>query len=304
MAGFAVASALCDLAAGSGLLVAARVLQGLCAAAMIPQVLSQKKVMYAREERGGPMAAFAALSGLAATVGPIAGPALLEWGLWGAGWRLVFWVNIPLAVTLVAAVKLLPDGRAGAAAWLDLMGVALSAAGLLLVLYPLATAADRSGWPLWTWQCLGTGAVVLAGFVAWGPVRSPPFWKAMASRRTAGDLPPRRSRPAARARRHRSRGAVGGSGHRGIPARHSHLPGQPATVPGPRRAADCAARGAGTASGSARPAAAAPCPSGVVRSLSRVRGYCCIPVAGECREERHRTTLRQLAPEATDITSR
>ncbi|MGW5158868.1 MFS transporter [Nonomuraea wenchangensis] len=168
IAGFAVASALCGLAPGPGLLVAARVLQGLFAAAMIPQVLSQIQVMYAPRERGGPMAAFAALSGLAATLGPVAGPALLEWDLWGAGWRLVFWVNVPLAVlAVVAAVKLLPDSRAEVAVRLDLPGVALSAAGLLLVLYPLITAADRSGWPLWTWLCLGAGLAVLAGFVAW-----------------------------------------------------------------------------------------------------------------------------------------
>ncbi|WP_433425226.1 MFS transporter [Microtetraspora malaysiensis] len=168
IAGFAAASGLCGLAAGPGLLVAARVLQGLCAAAMIPQVLSQIQVMYAPRERGGPMAAFAALSGLAATLGPIAGPALLEWDLWGAGWRLVFWVNVPLAaLAVVASATLLPDSRAETASRLDLAGVALSAAGLLLVLYPLITAADRSGWPLWTWICLGAGLVVLAAFVLW-----------------------------------------------------------------------------------------------------------------------------------------
>jgi hypothetical protein len=64
-------------------------------------------------------------------------------------------------------VKLLPDSRAESATRLDLAGVALSAAGLLLVLYPLVTAADRSGWPLWTWLCLSAGLAVLAGFVMW-----------------------------------------------------------------------------------------------------------------------------------------
>ncbi|WP_165978632.1 hypothetical protein [Actinomadura darangshiensis] len=53
-------------------------------------MLSQIQVMYAPEERGGPMAAVAALSGVAATLGAIAGPALLEWDLSGAGWRMVF----------------------------------------------------------------------------------------------------------------------------------------------------------------------------------------------------------------------
>ncbi|WP_067810890.1 MFS transporter [Actinomadura kijaniata] len=168
VAGFAAASALCGLAPDPDVLVAARVLQGLCAAAMIPQVLSQIQVMYAPEERGGPMAAFAALSGLAATLGPIVGPALLEWDLWGTGWRLVFWANVPLAALVaVAALRMLPDSRSPSADRLDLVGVALSAAGLLLVLYPLITAADRTGWPLWTWLSLAAGLAVLAVFARW-----------------------------------------------------------------------------------------------------------------------------------------
>jgi EmrB/QacA subfamily drug resistance transporter len=164
LAGFAVASAGCALAGDAGVLVAARVVQGLFAAAMIPQVLSAIQVLYAPAERGGPMA-FSALAGLAATVGPIAGPLLLDANLWGTGWRLVFWVNVPLAgLVAVAAAVLLPAARP-VRARLDLVGVALSGAGLFLLLYPLITAADRTGWPVSSSLCLAAGAVVLAGFV-------------------------------------------------------------------------------------------------------------------------------------------
>lgn len=167
VAGFAAASALCGLAVGPGMLIAARVLQGLLAAVMIPQVLSQIQVMFAPSERGGAMAAYSALSGLAATLGPILGPLLLDWNLAGLGWRLVFWVNAPIGVlAAIVSTRLLPESRVARATRLDPVGVLLSAAGLLLVLYPLITGADRVGWPWWTFGSVLAGLALLAGFVA------------------------------------------------------------------------------------------------------------------------------------------
>jgi EmrB/QacA subfamily drug resistance transporter len=166
VAGFAAASALCGFSVDANMLVAARVLQGLLAALMIPQVLAQIQVLYAPHERGGAMAAFSALTGLAASVGPILGPALLGWNLWGTGWRLVFFVNVAVgAIAVMTCLKLLPESRATGAARLDLPGVAICTAGLLLVLYPLITAADRSHWPAWTYASIAAGALVLIGFV-------------------------------------------------------------------------------------------------------------------------------------------
>lgn len=168
MVGFALTSALCGLAPGADFLVGARLAQGLCAAAVVPQVLSQIQVMYAAEERGGPMAAYASLSGLAATVGPIVGPLLLEWNLWNSSWRLAFWINVPLALgVVVASVKLLPNSHTPGAARIDTVGMLISAAGLLLVLYPLISAADGGPWPLWSYLSIVAGVAVLAGFVAY-----------------------------------------------------------------------------------------------------------------------------------------
>jgi EmrB/QacA subfamily drug resistance transporter len=168
MTGFAISSALCALAVGPDMLVAARVVQGLFAAAAVPQVLSQIQVMYGAHERGGPMAAYSSLSGLAATLGPIVGPLLLQWDLFGLNWRLAFWVNVPLALlVVVASARLLPESRADDAARIDLPGVAISAVGLLLVLYPLISAANQSQWPLWSYVSIVAGLVLLAGFVAY-----------------------------------------------------------------------------------------------------------------------------------------
>jgi EmrB/QacA subfamily drug resistance transporter len=166
LAGFALASALCGAATSPQLLVAARILQGLCAAAMLPQVLSQIQLLYPPAQRGPAMAAYAALTPLGAAVGSVLGPALLAANLAGTGWRLVFYVNVALAAVVLAfAYPLLPEGRAERAARLDLAGLGLSTLGLVLLLYPLVTAADRTSWPAWAIASLATGVMVLAGFV-------------------------------------------------------------------------------------------------------------------------------------------
>ncbi|RBM19720.1 MFS transporter [Streptomyces sp. PT12] len=157
VAGFTAASALCALAVGPGMLIATRVAQGLFAAAMVPQVLAQIQVMFAPEERGGPMAAFSSLVSLAATLGPILGPLLAEADLWGMGWRLVFWVNVPVGVlTLVASLRLLPESRAP--------GAALSTAALVLLLYPLIAVSDEAHWPGWATALVVVGALTLGAF--------------------------------------------------------------------------------------------------------------------------------------------
>ncbi|MFE5330495.1 MFS transporter [Embleya sp. NPDC056575] len=166
MAGFAASSALCALSVGPEMLVGGRVVQGLFAALVIPQVLSQIQIMYASNERGGPMAAYSSLSGLAATLGPILGPLLLKSDLAGSGWRMAFWVNVPLGLfVVVASWKLLPESRATHAARIDVPGVILASVGLVLVLYPLIDSAGKTPWPAWTYGSILAGVAVLVGFV-------------------------------------------------------------------------------------------------------------------------------------------
>jgi EmrB/QacA subfamily drug resistance transporter len=163
--GFAAASAVCSLSAGPGMLIAARIVQGLFAAAMIPQVLSQIQLMYRPDERGPAMAAFSALSGMAASAGPILGPALLSWNLAGQSWRLVFWVNVPIGgVAAITAAKLLPAGAGRGTGRPDLPGVVVAGVGLGLVLYPLIAVSANGRWPGWAYPVIATGLAVLAAF--------------------------------------------------------------------------------------------------------------------------------------------
>ncbi|WP_235435434.1 DHA2 family efflux MFS transporter permease subunit [Nostocoides australiense] len=159
---FTLASAACGLAPSAAALVGFRAVQGIAAAAMVPQVLTSIQVMYAPHERGKAMAAFSALAGLAAVVGPIMGSVLTE----TAGWRWVFLVNVPVGVlALVAALRFVPESRAAHANRVDFRGVAVLSAGLLALLYPLVMGHEL-GWPTWTYAVMAAGAVILAAFVA------------------------------------------------------------------------------------------------------------------------------------------
>ncbi|MGY0060902.1 MFS transporter [Streptomyces sp. LZ34] len=166
IAGFTAASALCGAAPTAEVLVTARIVQGLFAAVMVPQVLSQIQVMYAPHERGGAMAAFSSLTGLAAATGPILGAALLDADWFGQGWRTVFWLNVPVGIlALVAASAVLPEARGTTRPRLDAAGVLISSTGLVLVLYPLIKGSEERPWPLWTYVSMILGVAVLAGFV-------------------------------------------------------------------------------------------------------------------------------------------
>lgn len=166
IAGFTAASALCGAAPTAEVLVCARIVQGLFAAVMVPQVLSQIQLMYAPHERGGAMAAFSSLSGLAAATGPILGAALLEADWFGQGWRTVFWINVPVGIlAFLTAAAVLPEARSATRPRLDLTGVLISSAGLVLILYPLIKGSEERPWHLWAYVSMILGVIVVAGFV-------------------------------------------------------------------------------------------------------------------------------------------
>ncbi|MGE7438384.1 MFS transporter [Kitasatospora sp. NPDC001175] len=165
--GFTLASALCGLAGSPAFLVAARVLQGGTAALMVPQVLAIIHTTFPAEERGKVFGMFGAMVGLGAVLGPLLGALLSEWDLFGLGWRPIFLVNLPIGVAgLLLGAKYVDESRAPRALKLDLVGMALGAAGLLMLLYPL-TQGRESGWPLWGFVSMALSVPVLLLFVAY-----------------------------------------------------------------------------------------------------------------------------------------
>ena len=97
IAGFTVASALSGLATSTEMLIGARLLQGLMAALMVPQILSTIQIMYTTtKERQGISAFYGGIAGIATVLGPIIGALLITGNVWGLGWRTIFLVNLPV----------------------------------------------------------------------------------------------------------------------------------------------------------------------------------------------------------------
>lgn len=160
VAGFVATSALCGLAQTPDQLVVGRLLQGAAGAIMGPQVMAIVQILFTPLERVARLAWFGVVGGLAAIVGPIIGGVLIEWNLFGLGWRMIFLVNLPVGLlALWLGLRTIPRGTVGTGLRIDLIGAALFAIGFAGMLLALIDGAEH-GWPLWT---LGSG---LAGIVA------------------------------------------------------------------------------------------------------------------------------------------
>ncbi|MER7761405.1 MFS transporter [Streptomyces sp. NPDC097619] len=154
---FTVASAVCGAAPGVGVLIGARVAQGVAAALMGPQVLALLGLLYKGPDRARAFAWYGAAVGVAGTGGQAVGGLLLAADPAGLGWRTCFLVNVPLGLAALALTRLLPEGervpRGTAGNRLDPWGTALSAAGLFALVFPLVVGCEY-GWPLWAWASL------------------------------------------------------------------------------------------------------------------------------------------------------
>ncbi len=162
--GFTAASTLCGLAPTTGVLIAARLAQGLFGAMMIPQGLGVIREVFPADELPKAFGLFGPVMGSAAMIGPILGGALIALDLFGSGWRLVFLINLPLGIAAVlGAAALLPATRTRHASSLDLGGAALAAVGALAIVYPLIQGREL-GWPAWTYASMGASVVLFALF--------------------------------------------------------------------------------------------------------------------------------------------
>ncbi|WP_191247481.1 MFS transporter [Amycolatopsis deserti] len=163
-AGFGVASLLAGCAPGTGVLLGSRVAQGVFAGLMVPQVLSFIRVEFPADEQGRAMGFYGMTFPIGGLAGPLLGGLLTQADLFGWGWRTVFLVNVPIAlVVALAAARIMPAPRRDARAAVDLPGVALLAAALLAVLYPLVQGREL-GWPLWTVGLVVAGIALLGVF--------------------------------------------------------------------------------------------------------------------------------------------
>ncbi|WP_214410550.1 MFS transporter [Sphaerisporangium fuscum] len=161
---FTLASAACGEAPTAGFLVGARIVQGIGAALLMPQVLALINTLYTGEHRAKAFNAYGMALGFGGVFGQLIGGVLINADIAGLGWRSIFLINVPVGiVTLALTPRLIPESRSPGGARLDLIGTALVSLGLVAVVYPLVQG-QQQGWPAWTWLCLGASVVLLATF--------------------------------------------------------------------------------------------------------------------------------------------
>lgn len=162
---FTLASLWCGLSTSLGLLVAARAAQGLGAALMTPQTMAVITRTFPPTQRGAAMGLWGATAGVAMLVGPLAGGLLVD----GPGWEWIFFVNVPVGiVAFVMAWRLVPKLETHPHRF-DVVGVALSAVALFLIVFGLQEG-EHYDWgtivgPISVWGLIVTGVVVLAAFL-------------------------------------------------------------------------------------------------------------------------------------------
>ncbi len=167
ISGFTLLSAMCGMAPSIEWLVAARVLQGISAAVMMPQVLAIAQVTFPRHERGLAFSLFGLNSGLAAMAGPLIGGLLISADIAGLDWRPIFLVNVPIGIfAVVAGAVLIPNIKGNKALEIDWIGMGLAGIAVFLLIFPLVEGRQY-GWPVWAYAMMGAALFVVLLFYFW-----------------------------------------------------------------------------------------------------------------------------------------
>jgi EmrB/QacA subfamily drug resistance transporter len=160
---FAAGSAACALAPGADALIAARTVQGVGAAMVMPLALALLNAAIPPQRRGWAMGVFGGVTGLAAVVGPVLGGAITQ----GIAWQWIFWLNVPIGLLAIPlALRRLAESH-GPRAPLDLPGLGLATGAALGLVWGLVRGSS-AGWA--SPEVVGTlaaGAVLAVAFTVW-----------------------------------------------------------------------------------------------------------------------------------------
>src|SRR6478752_4267742 len=160
---FAAASLLCGVAPNVEVLIAARALQGVGGALLTPGSLAILQASFAEEDRMAAIGAWSGLGGVATAIGPFLGGWLID----AVSWRLVFFINLPLAAVVIAiSARHVPESKApGPVPRLDYRGALTISGALAGITYGLI-AASANGWTsVSVLVPLGVGLLLLGLFI-------------------------------------------------------------------------------------------------------------------------------------------
>ncbi|MDW4571846.1 MFS transporter [Microbacterium sp. M3] len=167
---YTVTSIVCALAPTAAVLLVGRLLQGVAAGIQMPQVLGMAQELFQGRERGRAFGLFGATIGIATAFGPTLGGLLIALGGPTDGWRLIFWMNVPLCLAAIGlALWLLPDTRTRSPrpVQLDPIGVLLFGLSVISLMWPfLFTTGAPTDNPA-RWWLLVAFALFVSAFIAW-----------------------------------------------------------------------------------------------------------------------------------------
>ncbi len=167
---FTLTSILCAVAPDITMLLIGRTLQGVAAGIQMPQVLGLVQQLFQGKERGRAFGAFGATIGLSTALGPTLGGLLIAVGGPEDGWRLLFWMNVPLSLLALGfAIRLLPKRPAERpeSTQLDLIGIALLGIATLALMLPFVFTTGGPTDDPRRWLTLVLFVIAGTGFVMW-----------------------------------------------------------------------------------------------------------------------------------------
>jgi EmrB/QacA subfamily drug resistance transporter len=160
---FAAASAGCALSGDAGFLIAARAVQGTGAALVMPVALALLSAAFPPRDRPKALGIVAGVSGLAVSLGPLFGGAVVE----GISWPWIFWLNVPFGLALIALARGRIEESFGQRSELDLLGLALVTGAALGIVWGLVRG-NPAGWgSVEVLATLTVGVLLTVAFVAW-----------------------------------------------------------------------------------------------------------------------------------------
>src|SRR5579863_8079692 len=160
---FTAGSAGAALAPGIGALVAARAVQGVGAALLVPLTLTLLSAAVPPARRGLALGAWGAVGGLAIAIGPLVGGAVVE----GASWQWIFWLNVPIGIVLLPIARARLTESRGPATSLDLPGLVLASLGLFGIVLGVVRGNDHGWTSLTVLPAIVIGALLVAAFIGW-----------------------------------------------------------------------------------------------------------------------------------------
>jgi len=168
---FTAASVLTALSTEPWMVIGARAVQGLGAAAIMPLSLTLLAGAVSERMRPAAIGIWGGVSGLGVALGPLVGGAIVE----GWNWQAIFWINVPIGILAIPlALAVLPN-TLGARRPIDVAGIALAGLGVLGLVYGIVRG-NEAGWDSFeVMASLIAGAALLVGFVAWESRTSAPL---------------------------------------------------------------------------------------------------------------------------------